>query len=179
MPRKYTVNPQTYAARRERWKAEARAKFFDGSSFDNSSGPNGCWIWLKGKNQNGYGVVSYNGQIFGAHALAYIFEKGPIPEGLEIDHLCRNPSCVNPKHLEAVTHAVNVERATRLHCCNGHLMTVENRLETAKGSRACRTCRIEFLLKSAKSSLAKAIAAYPSHVIDSVAHRALKELENV
>jgi len=69
-----------------------------------------CWIWQLGQFPNGYGQVGVDGRKMGAHRFYYEREKGPIPEGLEPDHLCRNRDCVNPDHLEPVTHSENVRR---------------------------------------------------------------------
>jgi hypothetical protein len=82
--------------------------------------------------------------------VAYELFVGPIPEGLELDHLCRNPSCVNPAHLEAVTHRENVRRGdlhlvfgSRTHCTMGHEFTDENTYPRPTGGRGCRECRRE------------------------------------
>lgn len=71
--------------------------------------PGGCWIWAVGKS-NGYGRLFHQGQTRSAHRLAYEAWVGPIPDGLEIDHLCRVKSCVKPCHLEPVTHTENMRR---------------------------------------------------------------------
>lgn len=72
----------------------------------------GCWVFEGNRNTGGYGLVSgHRGVHPGpAHRIMYEHFSGPVPEGLELDHLCRNPSCVNPDHLEAVTHQENVRR---------------------------------------------------------------------
>lgn len=71
-----------------------------------------CWEWLGSKNDLGYGQYGVAGRIRRAHRVAYCIDSGAaIPTNLELDHLCRNRGCVRPSHLEAVTHAVNVERA--------------------------------------------------------------------
>lgn len=70
----------------------------------------GCWPWQGFTDFNSYGRFSRYGL---AHRFAYEFLVGPIPKGLEIDHLCRNKSCVNPDHLEAVTHRENIRRDYR------------------------------------------------------------------
>lgn len=72
------------------------------------SGP--CWFWTGTRSDEGYGSVRWEGPMLKAHRVAYELLVGPIPEGLEIDHLCRVTSCVNPAHLEPVTPAVNVAR---------------------------------------------------------------------
>jgi hypothetical protein len=70
-----------------------------------------CWIWLGSKNSKGYGTFMYEKpKRVGAHRFAYEDQVGPIPEGLTIDHLCWNPSCVRPSHLEPVTQAENNRR---------------------------------------------------------------------
>jgi len=73
--------------------------------------PSGCLLWLGRRNQWGYGMVAYNHTRYVAHRMAYELHVGPVPDGLELDHLCRNPSCVNPLHLEPVTHSENMKRA--------------------------------------------------------------------
>lgn len=77
---------------------------------DRSGGPDACWPWLGRRDKLGYGGIHLGG--YGkAHRIAYRSVHGEIPPGLEIDHLCRNPSCVNPAHLEAVTHRENLRRS--------------------------------------------------------------------
>lgn len=94
-----------------------------------------CWLWTAGRNRDGYGLFSsQRGGQRSAHRIAYEWERGPIPDGLQIDHLCRVTSCVNPAHLEAVTGRVNMLRgfappainARKTHCINGHEFTPEN-----------------------------------------------------
>lgn len=119
----------------------------------------GCWLWTGSTTTKGYGVLYYRGpgNKYGrrAHAVVYEFFHGPIPEGLELDHLCRNKSCVSPWHLEAVTHWENCERAkearnagiravaaTITHCPHGHEYTDANTVRApVTGWRVCKTCR--------------------------------------
>lgn len=70
----------------------------------------GCWDWIASKNQDGYGQFKLNSKMLKAHRVSYHNFKGPIPEGLQLDHLCSNRSCINPDHLEPVTQAVNNRR---------------------------------------------------------------------
>ncbi len=104
-----------------------------------------CWVWKLRKNNKGYGLVTWHGiGTKTAHRTAFEFAHGPIPTGLEPDHLCRNRACGRPDHMESVTHRENVRRsepAQRTHCPHGHQYTPENTYIQPKGSRACRTCR--------------------------------------
>jgi hypothetical protein len=109
---------------------------------------NGCWPWTAAKT-NGYGVVQHNGQVKRAHRVVYEFIVGEIPEGLELDHKCRNRACVNPAHLEPVTTIVNIARgesmsarhARQTHCLRGHEFTPENVYLRKRGHKTERFCR--------------------------------------
>jgi hypothetical protein len=99
-----------------------------------------CWVWT-GYLDRGYGRYRSNW----AHRHAWKTLVGAIPEGLQLDHLCRNPPCVNPKHLEPVTSAENMRRRKEAHttCFRGHEYTPENTYLRARGFRQCRTCNRE------------------------------------
>jgi hypothetical protein len=117
----------------------------------------GCWNWMGSKNGNTeYGKFSYRvgGQTFHPTAHRFCWETfvGPIPEGLEIDHLCGNKLCVNPDHLEPVTHAENCRRRNtskhigefhraKTHCPHGHPYSGENLYVNPQGKRECRICK--------------------------------------
>lgn len=73
-------------------------------------GEGGCWRWTWSKQTNGYGQWRLNGPLVLAHHIAYVLHKGPIPDGLQLDHKCEQRDCVNPDHLEAVTAQENIRR---------------------------------------------------------------------
>ena len=119
-----------------------------------------CWLWQGYKQRDGYGVfcLTKHKEVM-AHRWAYTHSKGAIPAGMEIDHVCSVRNCVNPAHLEAVTHAANVQRgvarggysvhhkllgalnAVKTHCKNGHPYSGDNlRIDASSGARRCRIC---------------------------------------
>lgn len=106
-----------------------------------------CWLWTAAMNQYGYGTFEKDGHTCLVHRVAYEWEKGSIPDGLEIDHLCQVHSCVNAHHLEAVTKLVNMQRgkqACKTHCIHGHPLSGNNLRMRPHGRRGCRAChRIE------------------------------------
>jgi hypothetical protein len=109
-----------------------------------------CWRWTGGLNRNGYGRIGPRnpGKTRLAHRISYEMCVGPIPEGLTLDHLCRNPACVNPSHLEPVTQQENLARGEgigvknkrKTHCKHGHKLTPENIYRVPKG-RLCLRCK--------------------------------------
>lgn len=125
----------------------------------------GCWEWLGAPRGDGYGQVCIDGYHWGAHRLSYSLFVGPIPGSLVIDHLCLNPLCVNPEHMEIVTKRVNTLRgngitaqeARRAHCPRGHPYDKANTYLN-KGSRHCRTC----IRNRDRSSLRRGLIAAPS-----------------
>lgn len=119
-----------------------------------------CWNWIGSKNSRGYGTVGYQKRIWLAHRLSWFFKYGFFTPGKILNHLCLNTSCVNPLHLEEVTHKENsnygclygkmsVKPMVEAHakncrakkyCKHGHEFTVENTIIRKNGNRSCRKC---------------------------------------
>lgn len=110
----------------------------------------GCWLWIGNLRPNGYGRMWYRGKSLSAHRTSYEYFVGPIPEGLELDHLCRVPRCINPAHLEPVTqqenwlrsHALTRKNRDLTECPKGHPYEGHNLVVRERdGARVCRRCR--------------------------------------
>lgn len=112
----------------------------------------GCWLWIGPEASGGYGQFNEGGRSHRAHRFSYEMDVGRIPDGLVIDHLCRNRACVNPAHLEPVTTQINLLRgvgptainAAKTHCNQGHELTAENtrcRFRDGDIRRECKTCQ--------------------------------------
>lgn len=109
----------------------------------------GCWEWTAGKLASGYGSFRSANRAHVSHKFAWELLRGPVPEGLDLDHLCRNRACCNPDHLEPVTRQENLRRGwgARLkngmttQCIHGHEYTPENTYVNPRGQWKCRTCR--------------------------------------
>jgi hypothetical protein len=109
----------------------------------------GCWLWAGSTRGIGYSGIRWQGRIVYAHRVAFEAFKGAIGDGLYLDHLCRQRMCVNPAHLEAVSHRENTMRgrglaainARKTECHRGHPYTVENTYWDTTGGRECRICR--------------------------------------
>jgi hypothetical protein len=108
-----------------------------------------CWEWTAATNGCGYGWFRFEGRGRLAHRLAWEILVGPIPEGYDIDHLCRNTLCVNPDHLEPVTRSENLKRGhlpggsankAKAHCLRGHPFDAANTY-VHRGKRHCKACQ--------------------------------------
>lgn len=113
-----------------------------------AAGKGPCWLWTAGCCPKGYGRVYRDGASRLAYRVIYELEIRRVPDGLELDHLCRNRSCVNPGHLEAVSPRTNklrgvgaaAQAARRTHCVNGHPFAGHNLRVDPRGYRICRAC---------------------------------------
>jgi hypothetical protein len=122
----------------------------------------GCWLWAGCKNDRGYPQVGVRGRMVYAHRHYYTVHVGPIPSGLQLDHLCRKRSCVNPDHLEAVTQVENIRRgaSTKLNC------------------DAVRYIRRAARRGVAQRALAEAFGVHPSHVSRIINRRYWRDLDD-
>lgn len=111
-----------------------------------------CWLWTAYSLPSGYGTFNaWARRGLLAHRVSYEIFVGPIPDGFQVDHLCVNPRCVNPVHLEAVTglennrrsNSISARHARKSHCKNGHPFDEANTRVSKRGGRECRTCHRE------------------------------------
>lgn len=107
----------------------------------------GCWLWTGKLDKDGYGQVWRGQRPSYAHRVVYEAERGPVPDGMVLDHVCRRRRCVNPEHLEPMTQDENLRRrpwgrrVKQTHCAHGHSMS--DCMVTPEGGRLCRACNNE------------------------------------
>jgi HNH endonuclease len=107
----------------------------------------GCWDWIASTSK-GYGQLNVGGVPKKAHIVVWELLNGPVPDGMELDHLCRRPICTRPGHMEPVTHQENCRRGHRwkdwapnISCPHGHALEGANLYVNPLGRRICRACR--------------------------------------
>ena len=134
----------------------------------------GCWEWIGARDSWGYGNVKVGRRMRKAHRVIYELVRGPVAPELDCDHLCRVPWCVNPEHIEVVSHVENVRRGAarwvpgarqraKRRCPRGHAYTkVNTYVQPSTGGRACRTCGREKKRAWSRASQEKGIPLAPA-----------------
>lgn len=146
-PAKVAMSNNLLPSRQGHWAFLSAEERFDEQYIPEPN--SGCWLWIGVHDGRGYGHIRHNGRTTRAHRFSYERYKGPIPEGMYIDHLCKVPLCVNPDHLEAVSPKENTMRGTsfsarnarKTHCINGHPLADTNVYRHPCGKRVCLVCR--------------------------------------
>jgi hypothetical protein len=147
----YSIKEMSMTYARGKWPRPTIEQSF----WERANKAEGCWLWSGSLNDDGYGIL----RRLSAHRYAYELLVGPIPDGMEIDHVCSVRKCVNPAHMEAVTHTENIRRSwvrgncenrrntlaemhkSKTHCPHGHALSGENLVfDTQSGARRCRIC---------------------------------------
>lgn len=132
-------------------RTDLRARITERVDIEDRGHGTPCWISNRAAHSNGYTKLGHLGRTWLTHRFAYTVFVGPIPERMQIDHLCKVRACCNPAHLEPVTCRENLLRGDTLTaaevamtgCIHGHDFTSENTRTTSSGKRACRTCDAE------------------------------------
>lgn len=134
----------------KRRTAPSALSLFERLIFHSHVVTNGCWTWAGSKDKDGYGNTKVAGKHAFAHRAMYQVCRGPIPEGMQLDHLCRNRACINPAHLDIVTSFENTMRsnaasainARKTHCIHGHPLAGDNlSIQAAKNRSGARRFR--------------------------------------
>lgn len=147
-----------------------------------------CWVWKGVITKWGYGAITLRKKTYRAHRLAYDLFRGPIVDGMHIDHICRVRHCVNPDHLEMVTREENWRRGfsptavnkRKERCIHGHLFNEENTYKRKFGRRLCRECqrnlrrRVYWAAKGVKTLPPKVITRRSADYQEPAYHSAFK-----
>jgi hypothetical protein len=140
-------NPKTWGRGLGKgWRGHVKERFWKKAIYDPATG---CVVWIGARNSRGYAQFGDGGRTHAAYRWLWERFEGPIPAGMELDHLCRNRACINLRHLEVVDHRENVLRgeadaahnARKTHCKRGHEFSPENTyIAPGSGRRSCRIC---------------------------------------
>lgn len=144
---------QLAAALKKRWGTKTyHERFWERVEYS----PCGCWLWKGQLNNKGYGQFWIGNKAYLSHRMSYAELAAPIPEGFELDHMCRVVRCLNPAHVVPVTHRENMRRskaATKMACKRGHDWTNPHNVYIRKsGTRWCAACQRELWSPAARKA---------------------------